>query len=180
MGRHTTRRLRGRGSDAAHVLHNIIRRVTDVLVARVSGSTGNARKAQATGYVDPDDPDHPEPFDDVEVFGVPGFISRPSSAEGIIAHVGGSYDHPVMVAARSDADGLLELADGEAAMLTETGTAVMINAQGKILLGDIRMHAPGGFTPLDGVATGLTVDSWGVPLGSMASNVSVTVFATKV
>lgn len=159
-GNETPASFRDRASDAAIQLRNLIRRV----VVSAAGALW-----QATGYLG-EDGKPLEIFNKLEVFGTAGFQSRPATGktEAIIAHVGASDDHRVIVATK---DRTLErdLAEGEAVMATDK-TEIRITKLGLVTLGGGPEVA---LNPLNGVATGLTLDSWGQPI----KPVSTAVFA---
>lgn len=157
-GNDTPASFRDRASDMAVQIRNLVRRV----VVTAAGALW-----QATGYLG-EDGKPIEIFNKLEVFGTAGFQSRPAtgSTEAVVAHIGASDDHRVIVATKDKA---LErdLASGEATMTTDQ-VEIRMTAQGKIALGgDATITA----NPLNGVATGLTLDSWGQPIKPVSSTV---------
>lgn len=76
----------------------------------------------------------PETFDDVEVFGGVGFVSRPaagSNAEAIVIKVGGEGGHPVVIASR-DRDAQVEIDDDESAIFNSSGAVVKVTKDGDV------------------------------------------------
>lgn len=168
MARHTSRSLRARGSDIAVKVRGLLRRVTVVAI-----TARNAWTLQ--GYKVEGDDDIDERFEELPAFGVAGFQSRPGNflgqTEVVVGHVGASDDQAVVLGTR---DRTLEVAldPDELAITTHAvGTGFKLDKNGKVNIG-----APAAsFVPTNGVATGITKDSWGVPL--FAGGVSGKVFS---
>lgn len=159
-GNDTPASFRDRASDAAVQLRNLVRRVVVTMADKLW---------QATGYLG-EDGKPIEFFNKLEVFGTAGFQSRPATGttEAVVAHIGASDDHRVIVATKDK--GLeRDLASGEAVMATDK-TEIRITQLGLVTLGGGPEVA---LNPLNGVATGLTLDSWGQPI----KPVSTAVFA---